>query len=162
MAHELMLWNPQNVGGIKERISAFFYWPSMLNDVKHHIESCELHGGGHEFNPFEFVNGRVTRDPMKILQERWTRVEGEEETRYENLNMLVLQESDSNICRMKREEIAKNRKRNDQHFDRKNSLRKLDDGRVKTYHINMLKKEVNRESVRSTLWTITLLLLKIM
>src|SRR6218665_3704796 len=145
MAHELMSWNPQNVGGIKERISAFFYWPSMLSDVKRHVESCELNGGGHEFNPFEFVNGRVTRDPMKILKERWTRVEGEEETRCENLNMLVLQESDSDICRMKREELAKNRKRNDQDFDRKTSLRKLDDGRVKTYHINRLKTEVNRE-----------------
>src|SRR6218665_2736451 len=46
---------------------------------------------------------------------------------------------------MKREEMAKNRKRNDQDFYRKTSLRKLDDGRVKMYHINMLKKEVNRE-----------------
>src|SRR6218665_579917 len=67
MAHELMSWNPQNVGGTKERISVFFYWPSMLNDVKRHVESRELNGGRHEFNPFEFVNGRVTRDPMKIL-----------------------------------------------------------------------------------------------
>src|SRR6218665_3681412 len=46
---------------------------------------------------------------------------------------------------MKREEKAKNLKRNDQDFDRKTSLRKLGDGRVKTHHINMLKKEVNRE-----------------
>src|SRR6218665_1728705 len=100
MAHELMSWNPQNVGGIKERISAFFYWPSMLNDVKHHVEYCEMNGG-HEFNPFKFVNGRVTRDPMKILKERWTRVEGEEETRCENLNMLVLQEKVGNNGEMR-------------------------------------------------------------
>ena len=50
----------------------------------------------------------------------------------ENLNMIVLQENDSNLCRMEREEIAKNREKNDQDFDRKASLRKIDIGnRVK-------------------------------
>ena len=104
----------------------------MLNDVKRHVAYCELIGGGHEFNPFEFVNGRVTRDQMKILKERWMRGEGEEESKCENLNMIVLQENDSNLCRMERGEIAKNRKKNDQDFDRKASLRKIDIGyRVK-------------------------------
>src|SRR6218665_3813393 len=100
----------------------------------------------------------------------------------ENLNMIVLQENESNLCRMEREEIAKNRKKNDQDFDRKASLRKIDignrvkvlmplkqnkmmlkwtgsfevidkilelnykmklnDGSIKMYNINMLKKEV--------------------
>jgi len=69
---------------------------------------------------------------MKILKERWTRVEGEEESRCEKLNMIVLQDNDSNLCSMEREEIAKNRKKNDQDFDRKASLRKIDIGdRVK-------------------------------
>src|SRR6218665_3800618 len=58
----------------------------------------------------------------------------EEDSRCENLNMIVLQENDSNLCRMEREEIAKNRKKNDQDFDRKASLRKLDIGdRVKVW-----------------------------
>src|SRR6218665_3695033 len=41
-AHESLMSAHQGIKKTQDKISAVFYWPSMLNDVKAHVINCDL------------------------------------------------------------------------------------------------------------------------
>ena len=45
-AHESLMSAHQGMRRTQERISAVFYWPSMLADVKNHVKNCDLCSNG--------------------------------------------------------------------------------------------------------------------
>src|SRR6218665_2239296 len=45
-AHESLLSAHQGVKRTQDRISAVFYWPSMLTDAKNHVKNCDLCSAG--------------------------------------------------------------------------------------------------------------------
>src|SRR6218665_3153317 len=184
MAHESLMSAHQGVKKMQEKISAVFYWPSMLDDVRYHVENCKLNGERHEFDPIELMDRRNIRDPMKILREVWTRGKDEENTRGECLHGLTLQELVPNTYRKGQGRLVKSQLKGGKCYTQKARLSKfdvgdfvkvlfplktskmqrkwlgpfevigkiglldyrvkLDDGRIKTYHENMLKRDVNK------------------
>jgi len=61
MAHESLMSAHEGVKKTQEKVSAVFYWPSMLDDVRYHIENCKLNGETHEFDPIELIDKRNIR-----------------------------------------------------------------------------------------------------
>ena len=128
IAHESLMSAHEGVKKTQEKVSAVFYWPSMLDDVRYHVENCKVNGERHEFNPIELIDKRNIRDPMKILKELWTIGKDEENTRGECLHGLTLQEEIPNTYRKAQGKLEKSQLKDGKGYTQRTRLSLVDVG----------------------------------
>ena len=117
MAHASQMPTHWDVRKIKASISAFFYWPSMLDGVKRHVKVCDLCSVERDFCPFELIKKSTAYNAIEILKELLTIEQKKKKKQKTNVSPRWRYKRKPETCEIAEEEKKKPQTKDEQYGD---------------------------------------------